>query len=235
MTDAAVAGRAAAGRAAARERRRARQLRWLVPIGALLIRALGRTWRFTVKGKEPSDALRATGAPIIYAFWHGELLPLLYSHRGDDVAVLVSAHHDGEIVARIAERLGLSTVRGSSTRGGVRALMDLVRVLESRRSTAVTPDGPRGPARQFAPGTLVAAQRTGAPIVPIAVRASRAWRLRSWDRFLVPKPFARVHLVYGPPAYVAAASAREAPAEAPRFEALVNALGVAAERALRGG
>ncbi|MFL5581320.1 MAG: lysophospholipid acyltransferase family protein [Gemmatimonadaceae bacterium] len=229
MTDA-----AAAARAAARDRRQRRQIRWLVPIGVLLLRALGRTWRVRVRGRESSERLRSVGTPFIYAFWHGEMLPLLLAHRGEGAAVLISSHHDGEIVAQIATRLGLTTVRGSSTRGGARALLGLVQALESGRTVAVTPDGPRGPAHAFAPGALVAAQRAGAPIVPIAVRASRAWRLRSWDRFLIPKPFARVSIAYGEPARVEAASAREAPSEAARFEGLLAAAGDAADRALAG-
>jgi lysophospholipid acyltransferase (LPLAT)-like uncharacterized protein len=238
VTDAAVADRAAAERARrrarARERRRARQLRWLVPLGTLLVRVLGRTWRVREIGRASSDAVRADRGALVYAFWHGELLPLLYSRRDERIVVLISAHHDGEIVARIAERLGFATVRGSSSRGGARALLGMVQELEARRAVAVTPDGPRGPAHEFAPGALVAAQRAGAPIVPIAVRASRAWRLKSWDRFLIPRPFARVSIAYGEPRPVEAASAREAPAEVPRFERLLAELGDVAERALSG-
>jgi hypothetical protein len=119
-------------------------------------------------------------------------------------------------------------IRGSTTRGAERALLSLVRELEAGREVAITPDGPRGPARSFAPGALIAAQRSGAPILPVAASADRAWRLGSWDRFVIPKPFARITVAYGDPATVDAASARAAANEGPRFEALMNA---AAERA----
>jgi len=145
--------------------------------------------------------------------------------------VLVSAHRDGEIVARIAERLGMRTVRGSSTRGAARALLGVVRELEEGREVAVTPDGPRGPARKFASGALVAAQRAGAPIIGIGVSAKRAWRLKSWDGFMIPKPFTRVDVVYSTPTLVTAGSPREAENEAPRFEALIGDVIERAERA----
>ena len=149
------------------------------------------------------------------------MLPLLYQHRDEGVAILISSHRDGELIAQVAHRLGYRSVRGSSSRGAGRALLGMVRELERRREVAVTPDGPRGPAERFATGALVAAQRSGAYIVPVAATADRAWRLRSWDRFLIPKPFARVTVAYGPPTRVLAASARDAGNEAERFERLL--------------
>jgi lysophospholipid acyltransferase (LPLAT)-like uncharacterized protein len=174
-----------------------------------------------VNGEYP-EQLRAAGKPVIFTLWHGHLLPLLMRHRYENVSILISEHRDGEIIARIAERIGYRTVRGSSSRGGERALLGLARVLQEGGDIAVTPDGPRGPARQFAPGALVAAQRGGGTILPIAASASRAWRLRSWDRFLIPKPFARVTVAYATPTPVEAPSARAAAALAPRFQALLD-------------
>lgn len=199
-----------------------RRLRWIVPLGALLIRALAATWRVRIVNGEHPRALRAAGTPVIFTLWHGQLLPLLMRHRHEEVSILISEHRDGEIIARIAERLGYRTVRGSTTRGGERALLGLARILQSGGDVAVTPDGPRGPARHFAPGALVAAQRGGGAILPIAASASRAWRLRSWDRFLVPKPFARVTVAYGAPQMVDAPSARAAAELAPRFQTLLD-------------
>ena len=149
------------------------------------------------------------------------MLPLLFQHRDEGVAILISSHRDGELIARTAQRFHFRTVRGSTSRGGGRALLGLVRELERGGEVAVTPDGPRGPAERFAPGALVAAQRANAHIVPVAAVADRAWRLKSWDRFLVPKPFARVTVAYGPPTRVAASTAREAGDEAARFVALL--------------
>ena len=203
----------------------------IVGFGYYLIRTLASTWRIRAVNSDAYTTLSARQQPFIFAFWHGQLLPLLYVHRGQSVAVLVSSHRDGEIVARIAERLGMRTVRGSTTRGAARALLSMVRELEEGRAVAVTPDGPRGPARKFATGALVAAQRSGAPIIGIGVNAQRAWRLKSWDRFMIPKPFTRVDIVYSDPTLVTAASARDAEAEAPKFEALLGDLIDRAERA----
>jgi lysophospholipid acyltransferase (LPLAT)-like uncharacterized protein len=150
------------------------------------------------------------------------MLPLVWLHRGEGVPVVISEHRDGEIIARIVERFGFTTIRGSTTRGAARALLGIVRELEAGSEVAVTPDGPRGPARKFASGALVAAQRVGVPIVCIGVSASRAWRLKSWDSFMIPKPFSRVCIAYAVPTCVSATSARAAEEEAPRFEALMS-------------
>ncbi|HEX6058738.1 MAG TPA: lysophospholipid acyltransferase family protein [Gemmatimonadaceae bacterium] len=205
-----------------RDAKAERRLRWIVPLGALLIRALAATWRVRLVNGDYPERLRAERKPVVFALWHGHLLPLLMRHRYENVSILISEHRDGEIIARIAERIGYRTVRGSTTRGGERALLGLARVLQEGGDIAVTPDGPRGPAREFAPGALVAAQRGGGTILPIAASANRAWRLRSWDRFLIPKPFARVTVAYATPTPVEAPSARAAAALAPRFQALLD-------------
>ncbi|NUQ20608.1 MAG: DUF374 domain-containing protein, partial [Gemmatimonadaceae bacterium] len=141
--------------------------RWIVRLGVLLIRALALTWRIRVVNDAGLKAERAARRPVIFSLWHGQMLPLLYQHRGEGVAVLISEHRDGEMIARAAAGLGFETVRGSTSRGAARALIGLVRTLNDGRDVAVTPDGPRGPAKSFAPGALVAAQRTGAAIVPV--------------------------------------------------------------------
>lgn len=202
-------------------------VKWAARFGALLIRLLAVTWRMRIIDGEVVRALRAARQPIVFALWHGQMLPLLWQHRREGVAVLISEHRDGEIIARIASTLGLRAVRGSTFRGADRALVGLVRELKAGRDVAVTPDGPRGPAREFAPGALVAAQRAGAPVVVIGVAATRAWRLRSWDGFTIPKPFARVTIAYASER-VESATARDAAAEAPRFQRLMQAV---AERA----
>lgn len=199
----------------------ARRLRWLTTLGALLLRALARTWRMTLIDRVSVDALRAAGKPVVIVFWHGEMLPMLWAHRDEGVSILISSHRDGEIIAQVGERFGCRTVRGSSSRGAARALLGLVRELEAGHDVAVTPDGPRGPRGYFAPGALVAAQRTGAHVAPIAAHASSAWRLRSWDAFMIPKPFARVTVAYAPPTQVMAASGRDAAGDVARFELLL--------------
>lgn len=209
-----------------------RRLRWLVAVGMVALRALALTWRVRRIGAEGIDELRARGEPWVFTLWHGQLLPLTWAHRGWGVSVLISEHRDGELIARIAEGLGLRTVRGSTSRGAARALIALTRVLESGAPIGVTPDGPRGPVHSFAPGALAAAYRANAPVVVLSAAASRAWRLRSWDRFMIPKPFARVVVSYGPPTRVEGDSVREATEDAARFARMMDEATERAERAL---
>ena len=201
-----------------------RKLRWSVRLGAALLRLLASTWRMRPHDDAPLHALRAENRRVIFTLWHGELLPLLWQHRGEHTAILISEHKDGEIVARIAESLGYSTVRGSSSHGASRALIGLMRAIDEGYDGAITPDGPRGPAHVFAPGVAVAAYRTGAMIIPIRAAASSAWRLKSWDRFLIPKPFARVDVNYGPPTGVLAESPRAAAEQAEHLQAILDAV-----------
>jgi lysophospholipid acyltransferase (LPLAT)-like uncharacterized protein len=188
-------------------------------VGVWIVRAIGWTWRMRVSHDEQFRALRAANKPVIFALWHGGLLPLLYHHRKQGIAVLISEHADGEIIARVAVSLGYRTVRGSTSRGAARALLGLVRVIGEGHDLAITPDGPRGPAKSVASGTLVVAQRSGAPILPIAMHASSAWRLKSWDSFTIPKPFARVHVSYGDLIYIEKPDVRDALAESGRVSA----------------
>jgi lysophospholipid acyltransferase (LPLAT)-like uncharacterized protein len=191
-------------------------------LGRGFLQLLGHSWRMQVVNGEYVERLRKNGNAFIFAIWHGHLLPGLWHHRNEGVTVLISEHRDGEIVARAAQSLGYGLIRGSTTRGGGRALISIVRELRAGHEIAITPDGPRGPARKFAPGALVAAQRSDAFILPVAVSASRAWRLKSWDRFMIPKPFARVTIAYGPPTKVEAKDSRAAANEDSRFEALMG-------------
>lgn len=176
---------------------------WIEPAafgGAALLRLLGATWRITRIGSVAEyDARLAKGERCIYALWHARLLSLVFTHRGRGAAVLVSRHRDGELIARIIEKLGYATARGSSTRGGEEGLRELLDWAERGRLLAITPDGPRGPAERVKAGLVFLASRTGYPIVPVASAARPAWRLRSWDGFRVPRPFARVLIAYGPP------------------------------------
>ena len=165
-------------------------------IGVWFVRLLGKTWRLDVTHDDAVRAARATKTPIVFSLWHGQMLPLLYTHRDEGVSVLISEHADGELIARIATRLGYRTVRGSTSRGAARALLGLSRVLEEGGELAITPDGPRGPAKSMAPGVGIVARRAGVPVVGVAARASSAWRLRTWDGFMIPRPFAKVHVAY---------------------------------------
>lgn len=197
-------------------------------LGGGVLRSIAHTWRFEIRNAAALESLRDQRRPFIFSLWHGQLLPLLWHHRKQQIAVLISEHRDGELVARLARSLGYRLIRGSSTRGGERALLSLVRDLRDGQEVAVTPDGPRGPAFSYAPGALVAAHRAGAPILPIAAHATSAWRLGSWDRFLIPKPFARVTVAYGDPVEVDAPDARAAARQSERFEGLMAATTAAA-------
>lgn len=198
-----------------------RKVARVAAIGAWIVRGLGRTWRFEARNDEVLKRLRKAGQPVVFAVWHGEMLPLMYYHRGEGVAVLISEHGDGELIARVALRWGYRTVRGSTSRGAARALLGLVRELKEGHDLAITPDGPRGPAKSFAPGAVIVAQRGSAPIIPVVAHADSAWRMKSWDRFMIPKPFSRVTIVYGEPVMIdAAARADEHQAEAVRSRML---------------
>ena len=175
--------------------------RWVVSL-------LGLTWRVHVDGSEHLQELRRHHRPFAFALWHRHLLPLVWYHRGDPTSLVVSEHHNGGYLARAARGWGYRLIRGSSTRGGVWALRRMLRVLQGGGEIAVTPDGPRGPAGVVKPGVVAAIQMAEAAIVPVAAAASSCWKLRSWDGFSIPKPFARVRVVYGAPLRFSKAVAR---------------------------
>jgi lysophospholipid acyltransferase (LPLAT)-like uncharacterized protein len=168
-------------------------------LGGMTISALLRTVRFRTVGEERIRGLRDRGEPVVFVIWHGTLLPCAWHHRGEGIATLISQNRDGEYAAGLVRRWGYRVVRGSSSRGGSGAMRELIRCLGEGRSLAITPDGPRGPRERMKPGALLAAQISGAPVVPAAAGATRGWYFGRWDRFLVPKPFSRVTIEYGEP------------------------------------
>jgi lysophospholipid acyltransferase (LPLAT)-like uncharacterized protein len=199
-----------------------RRVRWLARLGTVFVRVLGLTWRVRVSHDHDVRRFRLAKQPIIFMLWHGQLLPLLYHHRNEGAVVMISEHADGEIIARIAENLGFRTVRGSTSRGAARALLGAARVVTDGHDLAVTPDGPRGPAKFMAPGSAIVAQRTGAPVIAAAASAPRSWRLKSWDAFLIPKPFATVRIAYSDETRIVASDARAAAAETDRLRSLMD-------------
>jgi 3-deoxy-D-manno-octulosonic-acid transferase len=203
-------------------------------LGAGLLRLLGLTWRVRAIGRQGELALRGAGRPILYAFWHGELLPLAYLMRGMDATVMVSEHRDGEYITQVIRHLGFRTVRGSTTRGGFRSLIALARLGRAGELIAITPDGPRGPRRKAQIGALLVAQRAGVPIIPVAASVSRARRLASWDEFVIPAPFARAVLAFGPTLHVPPElkPAELAEQVLPHLEASMNATCAAADVAV---
>lgn len=170
-------------------------------IGLLAAKGIHR-WMSTLEYRafyyEPGvDPVDGVERPHIYIFWHEHILLPLYLRQRCHLSMLLSQHRDADILAHIAFLLGFGTVRGSTYRGGATALLQLMRESE-RHHLTLTPDGPRGPRRTMAQGPLYLASKLGLPLVPLGFGYDRAWRLNSWDRFAIPKPFARARFVAGP-------------------------------------
>ena len=171
-------------------------------IGPIFIFLLGKTLRIKRIGAENLDPIRKSQGQVIYAFWHGRMLILSYSHRWQKSHVLISQHRDGELIARIIERLGFVSVRGSTTRGGTKAIFEMAEKGASGYDVGITPDGPRGPRFKVQLGAIYIAQRSELPIIPITNSAKSRWTLSSWDGFLIPKPFSRAVIIIGEPIHV---------------------------------
>ena len=187
-----------------------------ITLGTWVLYALGATWRVKVHGRQALLDRTPEAPRVVLTLWHGQMLPILWAHR-QPTGVMISEHKDGEIIARIVGTFGFFGVRGSSSRGGTRALLEAVQVLKRSADMAITPDGPRGPRYSFAPGALVLAHRAGAPVVSLVAHVDRKWQLRSWDGFEIPKPFARVTIEYGEPVVLDDQDVRAAAARTEEF------------------
>ena len=197
-------------------------------IGHPVVSLLARTWRCEAPVNHAlADDVRAGRRAIVIACWHEELLPLLWHGRGIGMGVVVSGSRDGEYAAQLAESFGYRPLRGSSSRGGARVLREAVQALQSGVSVTFTPDGPRGPRQVFKPGAALAAQQASVPLLTIRATSANAWRLRSWDRFTIPRPWSRVRFSYGEPIEVGPGDSgvSEAAREAQRA---LNQMGAAA-------
>jgi lysophospholipid acyltransferase (LPLAT)-like uncharacterized protein len=180
--------------------------RVLIVLGFGLYRLWARTLRLQIE--DPHGVAEfVRRQPVIFAIWHNRLLML---PRVFDPAFptrqsygLISASRDGDLIAIFIEGSGYGTIRGSSSRKGVVALRQLVDTLTAGGNVLVTPDGPRGPVDQASQGVVFLAQKSGAPVVPIHMEYSSSWRLKSWDRFVVPRPFAKLRAIFGAPIHVA--------------------------------
>jgi len=168
-------------------------------IGPWVIRLIGYSLRVQRVNFEKADELHRQRLPYLFCVWHGRLfLPVFWNrHRG--IVAMVSQHADGEVISRIVKKFGYGTVRGSSTRGGKEAFYQLLAHLKSGGAGAMIPDGPTGPRYKLKAGTIMLAQQAGCPIIPITFAAKSCWRLKSWDRMVLPKPFARAVILYGDP------------------------------------
>jgi lysophospholipid acyltransferase (LPLAT)-like uncharacterized protein len=179
------------------------------PLTAALVRGLGTTLRLTVEGVEAMAPLWRAQRPVIYALWHGQLLMIPWlsarlrrTAGARPARVLASRSRDGELVTRYVQQFGIEVVRGSSSRGGLGALRALLTALRAGEDVVVVPDGPRGPRQHAQPGVVALAALSGVPIVPLGFAASPAWRLSTWDAFVVPLPFARAVATIGAPLVV---------------------------------
>lgn len=171
----------------------------IASVGYPIVALLARTFRWRVDGIEHLHAVERTGRPPIIAFWHGRILPATWFWRRRGIVVMTSENFDGEWIARIIERFGYATARGSSSRGGRRALIQMKRDVLAGREVAFTLDGPRGPARRAQPGAVWLASATGSLILPFHIEAARHWTARSWDSTQIPKPFSAVAIAIGEP------------------------------------
>jgi lysophospholipid acyltransferase (LPLAT)-like uncharacterized protein len=175
--------------------------RWLIALGFRILQLWARTLRYEI-----DDRSNLINTPVtenyIGSLWHNRLLLISYilkrfaPHRPG--AGLISASRDGDLVADLTQRFGFVVVRGSSSRLGASGMLELTNVLASGRDVLITPDGPRGPAYELGPGIVFLAQKSGAPVVPVNMEYSSCWRVKSWDRFVLPRPFAKVRVIFGP-------------------------------------
>ena len=176
----------------------------IAAFGYRVAAALCATLKWRSEGAEQYEAVIRGGRQPIMAFWHGRILPATYYFRRRGIVVITSENFDGEWIARIIERFGYGTARGSTSRGGRKALLQLTREMSNGRPAAFTLDGPRGPARVAQPGAVWLAKITGNPVLPFHIESDRHWTARSWDRTQIPKPFATAAIAIGEPLNVPA-------------------------------
>ena len=179
-----------------------RPARWLIAVGFRVLQLWVRTLRYEI-----DDRAGVVGKPAdqnyIGALWHNRLLIFPFVLRrflsNRHGAALISASRDGDLLADAITRFGFDVVRGSSSRLGASAILQLTDVLASGRDVVITPDGPRGPAYELGPGIIFLAQKSGAAVLPVNMEYSSCWRLKSWDRFILPRPFAKIRVIIGQP------------------------------------
>jgi hypothetical protein len=196
----------------------------IAAVGTPLIEALGATYRWRERGADHLAQVQRDGRPPIFAFWHGRSLAATLYFRGRGIIVITSENFDGEWIARVIRRFGYGTARGSSSRGGVRALVQLRRDMAQGCPAAFTVDGPRGPALVAQPGALWLAGATGNPIVPFHIEASSFWNAKSWDRHQIPRPGSHLAIAIGEPIYVGATDDETIEVERVKLERVLGRL-----------
>lgn len=178
-------------------------------VAASLMMGLYRVLRIVHVNRRSPESCWAKGERIIVAFWHGRLLMMPFVYPGTPGAILISQHRDGEYISRTAAAFSYHVIRGSATRGGVRAFKQMIRALKEGLNLVITPDGPKGPRGRVKSGVIELAKLTGAPIVPVTFSSARRRFLKSWDAFLLPLPFSRAVYIWGEPIYVEPTATKE--------------------------
>lgn len=168
----------------------------------LLIRLIGITMRYETEGWENFEAIENAGKLPIYSFWHDRIFAGTYFFRNRGIVVITSQSKDGEYIARFIKRLGYGAIRGSSTRGGTKALVEMIRGMKQGLPMAFSLDGPKGPRYKAKAGAPLLAKKTGNPMMPFVVECRHFYRLNSWDRMQIPCPFTKVRVIIAEPIYV---------------------------------
>jgi hypothetical protein len=171
-------------------------------LGSLIIRLLIGTMRIIERPDNYPERIIRQGENIIFAFWHSFMLVPAYTARNLGIKIMISQHTDGEYITRVVERLGFTTIRGSTTRGGAKALLKMIKDSKEGTVLAITPDGPKGPRFIVQPGIIYLSQKTGFPIIPASLGLTSYWELPSWDKFRIPKPFSKAALICGEPIHI---------------------------------
>ena len=172
--------------------------------GTWLYNAISNSLRLEIAGDEPLEELRQRYGAVIFVGWHSQLLVPLWHHRFTGGWAVVSEHADGELIARVLERIGYTCIRGSTTHGGARALIRMVRTVRAGNDIGITPDGPLGPRYVAQPGAVYLASRSGCPIIAMGFATRWFWQFRSWDKFKLPKPCSPGAITYSAPIHVPA-------------------------------
>lgn len=178
-------------------------------LGPVLIRTLGFLCRYEVNGQEHFERTRSEGKGLILTLWHGRMLLPVYYLRNRGIVSLVSHHIDGEIITRIVQRLGYVIRRGSPREGGMEGFREMLHDLKAGRVLSIFPDGPTGPRHSIRDGVIHLARLTGAPLVPLVFSAHPSWRAKSWDKYMIMKPFSKGLLQFGEPIYLPRKISRE--------------------------
>lgn len=168
----------------------------------ILIRLIGSTIRFDTRGLEHLESIKTDGKLPIYAVWHDRIFLGTYYLRGRGIVFLTSRSFDGEYIARFLQRFGYGAIRGSSTRGGARGLVEMIRGMNNGLAMGFTVDGPKGPRYEAKPGAILLAKKTGNPVLPFIVQPRKFWTVNSWDRLQIPRPFTTAIVIYSAPLYV---------------------------------